>query len=799
MITLYIENPQLLFLIPIAFIILLFLTFITFVKFKDKLEKSKYTKGRRWKRIIIFLLRFMMMASLIIALSSPFILESKTVKTDPRLKILTDESKSMDVFDLSFMAGMKERLSQEVPVVEIGSVARDSSAIGDFVLRNIEGSDNILLISDGNNNQRHVLEDVIALASKLNATVNTLNIKPLKSDAWVKINAPSRASAGTPAEFNVVVKQINTLEPYELSVKLDNQDFATLQLDGKTEEKITPFSKVLEEGYHVIEARITSKDFYPENNVYYAVIKVEEKPNILFLSKSVGNPVLALLKEIYNVDERSSLPGDLSKYGAILISNEQASDLPPIDKLTNYVLDGNGLFMIGGPAAYDRGGYKNSIIETLLPVNTGMGKPSEKKETNIVIVIDISGSSGQAFSSTSENTVRDVETALALRMIEDLTNNTNVGVVAFNTKAYIVAPLAPKNQQIDLTDKIASLQYGGGTLIDQGIDRAIELLGSTSGSKNIILISDGNSQLRGDARASVRGAIDMNIRVYTVGIGVQETDEKFMQELADLGNGDYFRPTEQESIKIVLKGTADLDKNASMKLEIRKSYHFITKGLTLKATVSGFNYVVPKSSAEVLVALANNQPILTVWRFGLGRVAALSTDAGSTWAPDLLAQRNSLLLARTINWVIGDPSRTKDFDVLPSQGRINEEIKVVVKSKTLPNQSGMVFTKIDETLYETVLNAKNPGFYDVLKAPIAINYPLEYEDLGVNPRLEGIISATNGKIFELNDAAGIVQMVREHSQHEEVKSSSLKWALLVFAICIFLLELIVRRIFEARR
>lgn len=797
MITIYIENPQLLIFIPIVFIILLLLTFITLVKFRDKEEKKKYAKERRWKRIFIFLLRFITISTLIIGLSSPFILESKVVRTDPRLKLLVDESRSMEIFDLSFLNGMKERLSQDVPVLEIGSITKESSPIGDFLLRNIEGNDNVLIITDGNNNQGHVLEDVVALASKLNASVNSLNLKPFKSDALVKINAPDRVSSGIETEFQVVVKQTNNLEPYELKVKLDNKDFATLQLDGKFDEKVIPYGKVLDAGYHTLEASINAKDYFSENNIYYSVIKVEEKPQILFLSKSIGNPALALLKELYKVDERSTLPNDISKYGAILISNEQTVDLPPVDKLTDYVLEGNGLFVIGGPAAYDRGGYKNSLIETILPVTIGMGKPEEKKKTNVVFVIDVSGSSGQAFSSTSENTVRDVETALLIRMFGDLNNDTNVGVVAYTSKAYVVAPLAPKDKQTDLVDKVSSLQYGGGTLINTGIDTAINLLQNAVGSKNIVLISDGNSQLRGDARASVRSVVDLNMRVYTVGVGIQETDEKFMQELADLGNGAYFRPTEQESIKIVLKGTTELSKNATMKLEIRKSYHFITTGLTLAAVVNGFNYVIPKSNAEVLVALPNNQPILTVWRFGLGRVASLATDAGSSWAPDLLSKRNSLLLARTINWLIGDPSRTKEFDVLPATGRINEDVNVLVKSKNLPEQKGLLFSKLDEDIYETALNANKPGFYNVLEAPIAINYPVEYENLGLNPRFEGIIAATNGKVFELNDAQGIVNMVREHSQHTETKSSSLKWIILSVALAVFLLELLVRRIFEA--
>ena len=52
-------------------------------------------------------------------------------------------------------------------------------------------------------------------------------------------------------------------------------------------------------------------------------------------------------------------------------------------------------------------------------------------------------------------------------------------------------------------------------------------------------------------------------------------------------------------------------------------------------------------------------PVLTVGRYGLGRVAALTTDY-VTYGFELLNKDNSLLFTRTINWIIGDPERNND-------------------------------------------------------------------------------------------------------------------------------------------
>src|SRR5674476_1375729 len=57
--------------------------------------------------------------------------------------------------------------------------------------------------------------------------------------------------------------------------------------------------------------------------------------------------------------------------------------------------------------------------------------------------------------------------------------------------------------------------------------------------------------------------------------------------------------------------------------------HFITKNVNLTSNITGYNDVTPKAGAERLVITSTNgKPVLTTWRFGLGRVAALTTDNG---------------------------------------------------------------------------------------------------------------------------------------------------------------------------
>ncbi|MBI2142165.1 VWA domain-containing protein, partial [Candidatus Woesearchaeota archaeon] len=336
----------------------------------------------------------------------------------------------------------------------------------------------------------------------------------------------------------------------------------------------------------------------------------------------------------------------------------------PVDKLSSYVLEGNGLFVIGGKNSFDRDGYKSpgyKTYEALLPVVVGSGKEEKKKDVNVVLLIDVSGSTGSTFNKASRYSVKDVEKALAISILNDLKKTDNVGVIAFESVPHKVADIEKLSDNPDLSGKIERIIYGRGTDIAAGLSAATDMLSSARGSKNIILVSDGIAggpeadDVRAAGIAAATGA-----KVYAVGVG-ERTDTEHMQDIANAGKGAYFEPKETEKIKIIL-GESEKT-NDTYGLEAVNNYHFITRNLKLKAAVTGFNFVIPKSQAQLLVTTANNEPVLSVWRFGLGRIAVLSTDDGSAWNGRMLGKANSILLSRTANWAIGDLSRNKDFDV----------------------------------------------------------------------------------------------------------------------------------------
>ena len=90
-------------LFAIPFIIALyFIMQRSFVKFFDRAEQSSYERDKKNQRLMFFIIRSLVFLFLLIAIASPFIMETSTVKGNPRITILTDNSTSMNLFHFPF-------------------------------------------------------------------------------------------------------------------------------------------------------------------------------------------------------------------------------------------------------------------------------------------------------------------------------------------------------------------------------------------------------------------------------------------------------------------------------------------------------------------------------------------------------------------------------------------------------------------------------------------------------------------------------------------------------------------------
>ena len=787
--------------IPVL-IFLYWFTKKTFIKFNNRVDYEKYVKSKKHERNVVLLLRSLSFTFILIAIASPFILESKTVPGNPHLTILIDNSTSMEMYNQNLAADLYKKLEGAIPVEMRTIAGGESSPIGNGILNNIEGSDNVLVISDGVNNQGKFLGDIMLFASGINSSVSTLKMDSIKNDAGVVIDGPAELIKDTEGDYVVKVTVVGKELPYKLLVTADDNLFL-LEEKGSA-SKTFKFSRKFPEGeYHKITAKLLDvgqNDYFKNNNEFYKSVKIVPRPKILYVAER-NSPLANELAKIYELETKNAIPPDLSPYMAVLLDDIRASKISPgIDLLSDYVSDGNGLVFIGGENSFERGGYKGTIIETLLPIKIGASEEQNKSDINIAMVIDRS-------SGTQDYIA--VEKALAISVLESLSQKNNVGVVFFggapchadegslNGVPLGVKPLKENKKMLE--NLIASVLFDGQSCFDIGLEGGFELLNKAGGSKNIIFISDGKTtynKLREDTISVARSINAKGVKIFTVGVGT-ETDSLsvvnniFLGNIATLGEGIYYRANASNKLKVQF-GDRDETKGDEFfnTLAVLDTTHFITLGMDdMHATISGYNYAVPKPAARLLVTTNKNIPILVVWRFGLGRVASLTTDDGLKWAGDLLNKENSKLITRTINWVIGDLSRKKSYDVSIQDTVMGKSTDVNVISKDMPKSEGLNFAKIDTNLYSSSYTPRETGFKEILGAAFAVNYNDEYANLGINPEFTTLVEKTNGKVFDPSDTTGIIEYVKAKSKRIKINSTDYRWPFAIAALALFLIEI----------
>ena len=800
----YFENPiMLLWIIPI-FLVVFFLLRLTFVRSHPD---SVHLLRRR--RRTIFFTRSLILICILLALASPFVMRERLVKGDYSLTLIADNSTSFQVFGVHTAERLEEQLTNYIKVNmrTIGDASK--TPLSDTIIEQLQEGRNLLLISDGYNNVGPELSSVVLQATKVNASIHALRLSAEQQDASIVVTGPDKVSAGIKNLFVTHVRGTGSKEAKHVVVDVDGKKV----IDTHTSDFELPFYQTFTEGAHKITATLDDEDYFAENNKYYKTIKVIPKPKILFVSQQ-ESPLLPLLKQLYDVRVASDLqPLDTDKHYAVVIDNLPFSALEPdLPLLKKYLSDDNGVLFLGGESSFDKGGYRGSKIEEFLPAFVAVAEEKDEGIVNIVITMDVSSST--VTNPYGQGNYAQIEKAISLSIIENIKDTSQIGFIGFDDKSYVVSEISPLgDKRDDLMQKVRSLaKRGSESYVPVGLEAAIKMLEGVSGGKNIIFVSDGRSGGIGYARSLAAAAQTAGIKIYGVGVGdrnqcirrnargdcILQPSEMYgpdaIKSIAIAGGGAYFTGEKTpQKVKVLFGGgEEDKDKDAYTATVLDES-HFITENLELSAQVSGFNNVIPKSTANLLVAADSGEPLLTVWRYGVGRVGALSTDDGSVWSGELLDGENSLLYTKTLNWLIGDPERKSDYYVSIQDTNLQRTTEVNVKTKQQPVAEGLTFYKRDDQLYVATLTPTELGFQTILNTAFAVNYNKELEGIGFNPELEEITRATGGQLFEKNQIAEIVAAVKTQAERPVFKRWYYRWPLILLALLIFLFEIYLRR------
>ena len=661
-------------------------------------------------------------------------------------------------------------LGVDTPETSLGRVTPGEYGIA----ANLQENGSVVLVSDGQVTQGRSLGSAADLASSLNASVSTVDLETREPERYVTVSGPAKAAAGVESSFLVRVDGTELDENSQLTVTADGEEVLSQEINGSGSVDFSyTFQSV---GSHRITATVSGPDTFQQNNVYRKTVRVVQRPKILYVSRG-SYPLRNYLSSLYDVEQAQTIPENLDEYYAVVIQDQAAQDVGNVDTLQRFVIDGNGLVVVGGDNSFENGGYEGSSIASMLPVTFGEASAGS---ATVVLAIDISGS--------AESGMR-LQKSIALDALNQLGDENTVGIVAFNYQAYSVAEPQPLAENRGfLEDRIRRLESGGATSISAGLRGAEEMLGGEQGT--VILLSDGQDSV-GEAATAANQLGSRGTRVITIGAG-RSVDERTLQRIASQSGGTYFRATETDRLRLFFGGSSRRFEGEGLTIVDPNS--FITSGVTLESNPAAANDVAIRRGADFLVATSDGTPAVASWRYGLGRVATITAYGSDGTLDGLLEQPDSLLVTKTVNYAIGDPERKSEGVTDVSDTRVGESTTVVFRGRERPQSDAVDFRQTSTGVYQATLTPNETGFNQVLDATYAVNYQSEYGSFGQTGELRSVVQTTGGRQFEPTEAAEIAEFARQESTRVRTLEQSWTWLALLLALLLYFGEIALRRL-----
>ena len=583
------------------------------------------------------------------------------------------------------------------------------------------------------------------------------------------------------------------------------------------------------------------------NNRAQAFTLVQGRGRVLLVDNVGGDSGLvlpqALSERQLNLDvvRPEGFPRDLAeltRYDAVLFQNVPADQITQAQQamLARYVNDlGGGFVMLGGPDSFGAGGWTNSVIdEQILPVDCQIPSQTILPSGAIVIVIDRSGSMGAAVDQSGQTQMRLAAEAAALA-IGTLYPHDLVGVIAFDSSATWVVPLA-KNDNPNATMKaVRSIREGGGTDILAGLDAAHRALTENttdlreSSIKHVILLSDGGSN--GNFLPLINDLNRAKITLSSVGVG-DGHDVELLESLAINAGGQYHPiddPTDlpQVFIKEVRTVRKNLIREVNFTPQRVNTGSPVTANLGSLPQLQGLVLTGPKHDRRIDTPLLGpeGEPLFASWQVGLGKAAAFTSDATNRWATPWLSWGGyGDFWARTVR-TVSRPGASRDAElrVTVEGDRLTARLDQYGDAGgTAESVSGKVLAP-DGSITDITLRQTGPGTFEA-DAPATqtgsyiLNLFVKQAGAGVDgatsfvaggatrvpgaelrrftanrPLLESIAATTGGRVLDPADpvAAGLFA-----DAHRIVSESTrpLRWALLPWLLALLLLDVANRRL-----
>ncbi|BCW96988.1 MAG: VWA domain-containing protein [Fimbriimonadales bacterium] len=685
----------------------------------------------------------------------------------------------------------------------------------------------IVLLTDGN----ETAGDAYAAAQVAAVEGIPIDVVPLPTgkagnDALIEaLEAPSVAKVGEPYTVRIVVQSQRHAEG---AIVLDREGAPLKRIPVKLSpgtNLITTTLRADKPGVQRVRAVLEAlPDSDPRNNLGLALTRVQGKPHVLIAegargaSDALERALRANAIAVTRVREGSfpERPEKLLDYDAIVFNDFPATALSPqqMDAVKTAVRDGGvGFVMIGGEQSYQVGGYYGTPIAELLPIDLDIKHRQVHHAATVVLIVDASGSMNEHLGG---HKVAHLAAEASIRTLQMLRPIDRFGVIiSSHGSDWLLPDMArtgfdpfscdgrqfqgchgqragqPPSAIFPASERepiIAVLQKvygtGGGIFVRGSLEMAMRgmMREPPDRARHIIMLADAtdcDEQEGSLQRAQQLRAMGVTLSVVAFGKG---DATNFLKQLARVGGGQFYQTRDASSLPRLF--TADV--SAMTRTAIEQGA-FLPKVNTADERLRevdwrrtpallAYNLTSERPLAQTLMRTEKNDPLLAVWRYGLGTAIAFTSDAQPRWAQRWLgwegypvfwtqvirsAMRPSAQPNLGLTATVRNGQAIVELQAFTPQG---EPISGLTPKLTVGAPSGetteLTLSMEGAGRYTAQFPLRGQGLYvlstqgdfgggraSTLTTALAIPYPLEYRFYRPNrPLLERIASLTGGRV-----------------------------------------------------
>jgi len=447
------------------------------------------------------------------------------------------------------------------------------------------------------------------------------------------------------------------------------------------------------------DEQVTSFDTLADNNAAEAFTVTPRRGTVLVLDgvyDGAGSVLPRVLEEsglhIKTVGATSfpTSPLELNAYDLVILQNVPAEDLSESQQtmLVQYVRDlGGGLMMVGGYDSCGAGGWIDTPIADILPVEMEIPEELQVPAAAIAIVLDKSGSMNMPVMGTRK-TQQEIANEGAALAVESLDSKDYLTVITFNYGSHTVIPLSRIEDIDQPVEKILGIRSGGGTNLYPALSEAYESLRNLPVDiKHVVCLSDGQSEGRNDFESLIQKMRADGITISAIAVG-DDADTETLRGIASGGGGEFYSVRNPRVLpRIFVKDVRVIRRPLIREKEftpiVRATGSIITEQLGSVPALQGLVLTQPlrKPGVELLMMTPDGEPILARQPVGLGQVAAFTSDAHNNWAEDWVNQSAYETLWTQTARATSRPAGTSEYELTTTIE--NDELTITLDSSPL--------------------------------------------------------------------------------------------------------------------